>query len=183
MEARTIGAGAKGYDPIARTLHWLTAAIVLFMLAAGFYMVYGPEGPLADTLYELHRSFGIVLIPIVLARIVWRARHPAPPLPTDIPLPQRAVAHLVHGALYGLLAIQPLIGWLGTSSYRAPMTLFWLVPVPPIWPENRALSDWLFAVHRGIGIAFVVLIGLHVGGALFHHFIRRDTVLMRMVRG
>jgi cytochrome b561 len=181
--AQAIGIDATGYDPTARTLHWLTAAIVLFMLAAGIYMLNGPEGPLADTLYELHRSFGIVLIPIVLARIVWRARHPAPPLPADIPAPQRAVAHLVHGILYGLLIAQPLVGWIGTSAYRAPMTLFWLVPVPPIWPENRAFSEWLFAVHKAIGIAFLVLIAMHVGGALFHHFIRRDTVLMRMVRG
>jgi cytochrome b561 len=183
MVAHQIGAGVSGYDPTARTLHWLTAAIVLTMLAAGFDMVNGPEGPLADTLYELHRSFGIVLIPIVIVRIVWRAKHPAPPLPADIPAPQRAVAHLVHGALYGLLIAQPLVGWIGTSAYRAPMQLFWLVPVPPIWPENRAFSEWLFSVHRLIGFAFLVLLAMHVGGALFHHFIRRDTVLMRMLRG
>lgn len=183
MVAHVIGAGAAGYDATARALHWVTAAIVLAMLAAGFYMVNGPEGPLADTLYELHRSFGIVLIPIVLARIYWRATHPAPPLPADIPLPQRAVAHLVHAALYGLLVIQPLIGWVGVSSYRAPVKLFWLVPVPPIWPENRAFSEWLFTVHRAIGFVFLVLIAMHVGGALYHHFVRRDTVLSRMTRG
>jgi cytochrome b561 len=183
MVAYAIGVGAAGYDATARALHWTTAAIVLFMLAAGLYMAYGPEGTLADTLYELHRSFGLVLVPIILVRIYWRATHPAPPLPADIPLPQRAVAHLVHGALYGLLVIQPLIGWVGVSSYRAPMTLFWLVPVPPIWPENRALSDWLFAVHGAIGFVLLGLIGLHVAGALFHHFIRRDNVLARMTRG
>ncbi|MDQ2081344.1 cytochrome b [Xanthobacteraceae bacterium Astr-EGSB] len=183
MVAQTLGAGATGYDATARALHWVTAAIVLFLLAAGIYMTNGPEGPLADTLYELHRSFGLVLIPVVVARVFWRATHPAPPLPADIPLPQRAVAHLVHGALYGLLVIQPLIGWVGVSSYRAPMKLFWVVPVPPIWPENRAFSEWLFTVHGAIGIALLVLIALHVGGALFHHFVRRDNVLMRMVRG
>ena len=63
------------------------------------------------------------------------------------------------------------------------MKLFWLVPVPPIWPENRAFSEWLFTVHGALGVVFLGLIVLHVGGALFHHFVRRDSVLVRMTRG
>ena len=183
MAAMNARSGASGYDTTARTLHWITAALVLFMLPAGAFMVYGPEGPVSDALYELHRSFGFLLLLIIIVRAAWRARHPAPPLPADIPALQKAAAHIVHGALYGLLLIQPPIGWVATSAYRAPMELFWIIPLPPIWPEDRAFSDWLFTVHRGIGIAIAVLVVMHLGAVGFHTFIRRDDVLMRMVRG
>lgn len=174
---------APGYTAPARFLHWLTAALVLFLLTAGLYMAYGPEGPLADVLYGLHRSVGILLIPIVIIRTIYRLRHPAPPLPADIPLLQRLVANLVHVALYILLIVQPLVGWVATSAYRAPIVWFSLVELPPVWPENRAFSEQLFAVHGWIGFAMIALLAAHIGGALFHHFIRRDTVLLRMMRG
>ena len=61
------------------------------------------------------------------------------------------------------------------------MHFFWLFELPPIWPENRAFSDLMFWVHLGIGIALVVLICMHIGAGLFHHFVRRDAVLTRML--
>ena len=87
------------------------------------------------------------------------------------------------GALYALLIVQPIVGWIATSAYRAPMLFFWLFELPPIWPEDRAFSEKMFAVHRCLGIMMALMICAHIGGALFHHFIRRDRVLMRMVSG
>ena len=89
----------------------------------------------------------------------------------------------MHYLLYVLLAVQPIVGWIGTSAYRAPIHFFWLFELPPIWPENRAFSELIFRVHLGIGIALAGLICLHVGAGLFHHFIRRDVVLTRMLGG
>lgn len=171
------------YTATARVLHWLTAIVVLAAIPAGIVMDRLGEGPLADFLYDFHRSLGAVLIPLVIVRLWWRAGHTPPPLPFDIPASQRLAASATHFLLYALLVAQPLIGWVATSAYRAPITVFWLIPLPPIWPENRAFSDMLFGVHKYIGWALGVLVCMHIGAALFHHFIRRDRVLMRMVSG
>jgi cytochrome b561 len=76
-----------------------------------------------------------------------------------------------------------MLGWIATSAYPAPIPVFGLFEMPHIWGENRALSDQLFVVHRFIGIALAFLLVGHVSAALFHHFVRRDRVLMRMVSG
>ena len=185
MEARvnTIEPAAPGYDGMARTLHWLTAVIVITMIAVGLTMANMPSGPTQDLLYNLHKSTGIVLIPIIAFRLIYRLINPPPPLPGDIPAVQRMAAQAMHWTLYGLLIVQPIIGWVATSAYRAPITFFGLFALPPIAAENRAFSEQAFAVHRAIGIMLAFLICGHVAAALFHHFVRKDNVLMRMVRG
>jgi cytochrome b561 len=171
------------YTPTARFLHWLTAALVLTMIPIGIAMANADFGAAQDTLYHLHRSIGALLIPIVLFRLYWRFTHAVPPLPADVPAIQALAANTTHWLLYLLLLVQPFIGWIATSAYRAPIMFFWMFELPPIWPEDRAFSEALFQVHRNLGIAMVVLLGAHIGGALFHHFIRKDRILMRMVSG
>jgi cytochrome b561 len=171
------------YTVTARVLHWLTALFVLSAIPAGIAMDRMGEGPMADFLFDLHRSLGAVLVPIVLFRIYWRLTHKPPPLPFDIPLSQRIVAEAVHYALYACVLVQPIIGWIATSAYRAPITVFWLIPLPPIWKEDRAFSEMLFTAHMYIGWAMCLLLTAHIGGALFHHFIRKDRVLLRMIHG
>ena len=171
------------YTVTARILHWLTAIIVITALVVGIVMDRIPEGPLGDFLYNFHRSLGATLIPIVLLRIYWRLTHKPPPLPADIPLSQRIVAETVHYALYAVLLVQPLLGWIATSAYRAPIPVYGLFELPPIWPENRAFSEALFTTHMYIGWALCWLLAMHIGGALYHHFIRKDRILMRMVTG
>jgi cytochrome b561 len=172
-----------GYTLTARILHWITAALVLIMVPIGVAMANADFGGAQDTLYHLHRSIGVLLLPIVVIRLIYRLRNPAPPLPADIPWIQQLAAHMTHWGLYTLLIVQPVVGWIATSAYRAPILFFWLFEVPPIWPVDQAFSERMFAVHRLIGIAIVLLVCAHVGAALFHHFIRKDRVLMRMVSG
>jgi cytochrome b561 len=174
----------RAYTPYAltaRILHWLTAAMVLTMLPAGIIMANIADGPLKDLLFHYHRSLGVLIIPVVVVRLIYRLTHRPPPLPADIPAIQQLGAEALHLALYGLLIIQPLVGWVATSAYPAPILVAGLFELPPIWPPDRAFSDLAFAVHRGIGIVIAVLLIGHIGAALHHHFGRRDGVLMRMV--
>ena len=85
--------------------------------------------------------------------------------------------------LYALLIVQPFTGWIATSAYRAPVIVFGLFELPPIWRESRAFSEQLFFVHGLIGIAIACLVAAHIGAALYHHFVRRDRVLLRMITG
>jgi cytochrome b561 len=168
-----------GYSLTARILHWVTAALVLGMIPAGI-VIANFELPV---LYDLHKSVGPLLLLIVIVRLLYRFKNPPPPLPDDLLPIQKLAAHVTHWALYALVIAQCLVGWIGTSAYPAPVPFFGLFNLPPIWWEDRALSERLFVLHLWIGIALVVVIGMHVGAALFHHFIRKDRILMRMVSG
>src|SRR5882757_948812 len=171
------------YSLTARALHWITAALVLILLPLGLVIANNWGGSLQDPLYNLHRSIGATIIVLVFVRLGYRLTHPPLPLPDDIPPIQRFAAHATHWALYGLLIVQPFIGWMATSAYRAPIVIFGLFELPPIWPEDRAFSDRLFAVHGLVAILIAGLAAAHIGAALHHHFVRKDRVLMRMITG
>ncbi|EJW13438.1 cytochrome B561 [Rhodovulum sp. PH10] len=177
------GRALPGYTLTARTLHWVTAAIVITMIPMGFLLESLPRGPIQNTAFDLHRSFGILVLLLVVARFVYRQINPPPPLPADVPGWQRSAAHANHYALYALLILQPLVGWVATSAYGAPVAFFWLFELPPAWPQNKELSHTLFELHGLIGLLLGALIVLHVAAALHHHFGRHDATLMRMLRG
>jgi cytochrome b561 len=61
--------------------------------------------------------------------------------------------------------------------------IYGLFNVPSIWPENRALSEQLLSIHKVVGISIAVVAAMHIGAALFHHFVRKDRVLVRMISG
>jgi cytochrome b561 len=179
----TDGKASTAYSTTARVLHWITAVLVLFMLPLGVAIANGFGGPFKDALYDLHRSIGAVIIPLVILRLGYRLTHPPLPLPDDIPPLQQFAAHATHWGLYALLIVQPLVGWVATSAYRAPIMVFGLFELPPIWPQDRALSDRLFVVHGVIAAVIACLAAAHIAAALHHHFVRKDRILMRMITG
>src|SRR5712671_7268405 len=154
---------STAYSPTARTLHWITAALVLIMLPLGVVITNEWGGPLQDPLYDLHRSIGTVIIPLVILRLGYRLTHPPLPLPEDIPLLQQLAAHATHWGLYALLIVQPFVGWVATSAYGAPIMVFGLFQLPPIWPKDEPFSEPLFVAHQLTGVAIACLAAGHVG--------------------
>jgi cytochrome b561 len=183
MVETAIQAGPPAYTVTARVLHWLTAGLVLVQIPLGLAIVNAELGAWKDGLYNLHKSIGATLIPVVLVRLGYRWTHRPAPLPQDIPPLRRLAAETMHWILYALLVVQGFVGWIATSAYPAPIPVFGLFELPPIWREDRPLSDQLYALHRAIGIALAILLVGHIGAALQHHFIRKDRVLMRMISG
>jgi cytochrome b561 len=169
----------RGYGLTARILHWLTAILVLFQISVGI-LIANFE---LDALYDLHKSNGVLILVVVTCRLLWRLTHQPPPLSSEIPEIQRLAARFVHWLLYVLLVIQSLVGWIATSAYPAPIPFFGMFEMPPIWWANRALSEGLFVVHLWLSIIMAVLLVGHIGAALYHHFVRKDDVLYRMLRG
>jgi cytochrome b561 len=177
-------AEGPGYSAVARTFHWLTAGLVLTSLPIGISMAnLDLGGPVEDPMYHIHRSIGAVVLVLTIGRLIYRLSHPAPPLPAGMPAWQQATALATHWGLYALLIVQPVVGWIATSAYRAPVLFFWLFDLPPIWREDRPFSEAMFVVHRSMGIFIAALICVHIAAALYHHFILRDGVLKRMVSG
>ena len=171
------------YTPAARILHWITALLVIGLIVVGIVMGNLASGPLQDRLYNLHRSTGALVLVLAIIRLGYRLTHPPLPLPAHMAASQRLAAESMHWCLYILLIVQPLIGWAATSAYRAPIIVYGLFELPPILPVNQPLAERLFGVHRWLGILMALMVCVHVGAALFHHFVNRDRVLMRMVRG
>jgi cytochrome b561 len=183
IDASQTATSVPAYSVAARTLHWVTAALVLLMVPLGIVIANEWGGPIQEPLYNLHKSVGAVVLVIVGLRLIYRLTHPPLPLPDDVPPLQQKAARTVHWLLYGMLLAQPLIGWIATSAYPAPLPVFGLFELPRIWPEDRAVSERLFAVHRWLGLAIAAVAVLHISAALHHHFVRKDRVLMRMVSG
>ncbi len=169
------------YTGVARLLHWTMAALVLATVPAGFVLLSLPPGRVQNTLFDLHRSVGVLLFVLVVIRLPWRLTHPPPPLPEDLPAWQRLASGIVHHLLYVLLLIQPIIGWWGTSAFGAPISVFWLFELPPLVSKDEVAAKRILAWHGIVGITLSVAIAIHVSAALFHHFVRRDQVLRRML--
>jgi cytochrome b561 len=179
-----MGSGkVPAYSLVARPLHWITAALALTTIPIAIIMANVPDGPSQDLLYNPHRSTGTVIIPLIIVRLGYRLTHPPLRLPDDIPPIQQFAAHATHCGLYALLIVQAFVGWVATSACRAPIIVFGLFQLPPIWPHDQPFSDHLFVVHRLIDLASACLVVAHIGAALHHHFVREDGVLMRMITG
>jgi cytochrome b561 len=171
------------YTALARALHWFTAALIMIIIPLGLVIYFDLGGKLGDQIYDLHRSIGALVIPIVLVRIAYRLFHKPARLPDDISCIQRFMAHTTHWTLYALIIVQPFIGWIATSASRAPIPVFALFELPPIWAEQHGFSERMFVVHALIAFAIAVLVALHVTAALHHHFVRKDGILVRMIKG
>jgi cytochrome b561 len=93
----------------------------------------------------------------------------------------KGCAHLVHWALYAGLLVNPILGWLGVSAFGATIDFLWLVELPSLIAKDEVLSERILGAHKLIGILMALALSAHIGGALFHHFIRKDRTLLRML--
>ena len=181
----TEGSGRETtYSTGARHFHWWTVALVLIQVPLGLYMVYRGQATkfdaLTNTLYSSHKTLGLVILILVIARLAYRLSHGAPADEPTIEWWQKAASHATHWLLYLLLILVPIVGWLGISLYGA-RDVFGLVSIPPLASPNQAAAEGVLLLHRYLAFLTVVLVGMHVAGALFHYFIRKDGVLERML--
>lgn len=172
---------AVRYTLVQKTLHWSIALAVIGALAGGELIHWLDNGSFKDQVYFLHKSTGILILALMVARVVARLFHGAPALPAEIPGWQRRVSGLTHFLLYALLVTMPLVGWAATSAYPAPLPFYGLFDIPALVGADRALSEQLFAIHRYMGRAILALVVMHIGAALFHGLVKKDGVFQRMV--
>ena len=173
----------KSWGAPARLLHWLVAALVFVQIGLGWAAVSWPLSPAKLDLFVWHKSTGMLILALMLVRIAWRLANRAPELPSAMPSLERCAARASHLLLYMLLLALPLTGWIVTSAANVPFRIFWFVPLPAIVEPNKAVADAAAFVHSLLFIAFALLLLVHISAALRHHFVARNDVLMRMLRG
>lgn len=171
------------YGAVAQVFHWLIAVLIFIMLALGNYMEDLPLGTRKLELYQLHKSIGITIGILVVLRLLWRLSHPPPALPAGMKPWERLAAGVVHGLLYMMLFVMPLIGFLQSNAANFPVVLWGFVPLPPLIGPDEALSETLVNLHGIGGNLLAVLVIIHVAAALRHHFMLKDDVLRRMLPG
>lgn len=174
---------ALGWGLVARSLHWLMAVLILFQAGLGKYAHELRISPQKTGLLVWHKSIGITLLFLVLLRLGWALSNRRPESPPDTTRSQYFASRASHVALYALMIAIPLSGWLYNSAKNVPFSLYRIIPWPSLMDPNEKLAPALGELHELLVIALLSLIGVHASAALWHHFIRRDDVLKRMLRG
>ncbi|MTH76843.1 cytochrome b [Paracoccus aestuariivivens] len=170
-----------GYRTPARMFHWGIAIAVLLMIPAGLTMTREglPRG-LQDALFLFHKNLGVLLVPFILARLIYRTIHPPPPLPETMPQWQIRVARISHALLYALLIVMPLSGFTRVRAGGFPVELLDRLGFGPWIAKSETLAAAAQALHFLAAYLLIALLALHVAAALHHALIRRDEVWTRM---
>jgi cytochrome b561 len=167
------------YPLLARALHWTTAVLLLVLFGLGVSMTRWVPDEQKIRVYSWHEWAGITVFALTALRLGWRLTHRAPPI--DIPAWEKAVAAIVYVAMYLALIAQPIVGWLMSTAFGFPVVYLGLLPLPAPVAEDRALAEQLQGVHETLAYTLLLLFAAHVAGVLYHHLVRRDAVLSRML--
>ncbi|MEP3045497.1 MAG: cytochrome b [Roseibium sp.] len=170
--------GGPRYAKPSRLLHWAIAALVLLAWPLGLMIGFAKKDVVLD-FYLVHESLGFLVLWLMLVRV--GNRLVSRPPHHDGPLIERVAAHTVHSLLYVFLIVMPLSGFLATNAHGFPLKWFGLVQVwspigksPDIAPTFSAIHEWSAWILLG-------LFALHIGATLFHHMIRKDNTLYRIL--
>jgi len=171
---------SAAYTKTAVALHWLIAVLIIGAFALGWIMTDMAVSPLKLRMFNWHKWVGVSVLLLAIVRSVWRLTHPAPPF---LPMPawQKFAAHALHFALYVLMFLQPLSGWIYSNAAGYPIVYLGLIPLPTLVAKDKALADVMMERHELIGWILLACIVLHVLAGLKHQFVDRDGTLRRML--
>ena len=177
------------YSPVGIAFHWVMAALVMFQLGWGYYTSWLPAGGAKLYAYQIHSAVGLPILLLAIGRFFWRLMIPGPENDADRQGWQTQVAYAMHYVFYIAFFGLPLSGWAMWSSIAEPGPLYLggLVPWPQLPFHQLPLTlrwqilDWAEDIHHILVITLMVVIPLHVGAALKHHFWDRHDVLRGML--
>jgi cytochrome b561 len=169
------------FGAIAQLLHWVIVALII----GQFYLAYKgaglPLGPAKIGVLAQHKSFGITILALAVIRLVWRFVNPVPEEDSSLPAWQRFAARASHFALYALIFLVPVAGWLMSSAKAYSVSWFGLVTLPDFIQQSDGAFDFFHELHEILAYSLAAIAILHALAALQHHFIARDHVLRRML--
>jgi len=175
--------GHKRYSRVAIWLHWLIAIMIIGLIIFGQLMT-NENVPNRFVLYQWHKSFGIMVLLLSFIRLFWRLTHRPPALPDGMKRWEVMASKFTHIGFYGLMIGVPLLGWAMVSASRLPIPtkLFYTIPWPnmPGVPRDEGLESLLKLLHEIGGKLMLLLLLLHIGAAMKHHFVNKDGLLTRM---
>lgn len=168
------------YGIVAKTFHWLLFLLLALLVLAGNFLASLPKGPDKHAAAGMHKSFGLIVLVLVLARLAWRLANVTPKDPEGTRPIEAFLGHAMHWGLYVLMIAQPMSGILMSQAAGQPAGLFGLVDLPTLVSPDEAEAKLYRAGHGTIWIVLVLAVVGHAMAALYHHFVKRDDVLVRM---
>ncbi len=168
------------YGSVSKFFHWSGALLVLSVLGIALWMEFiAPPGPDKFVLYKWHKQLGVLVLGLVTLRILWRVFNVSPRALQGGLL--SIFAKTVHVLLYAFMVALPLSGWGMSSAKGYPVNFFDIYTLPPLVEKNKELGDVFSLVHEVVGYSLLVLVVLHLLGALKHAFIDKDATLRRIL--
>lgn len=177
------------YSPVGIAFHWVMAFLVMVQIGWGYYTSWLPAGGDKLHAYQVHSAIGLPILLLAMARFGWRLMIPGPENDADNQSWQTWVAYLIHYIFYIAFFGLPLSGWVMWSSIAEPGPLYLAGVVP--WPQLPfdklpLILRWQMmgvaeSVHQALVVTLLLVIPLHVGAALKHHFWDRHDVLSGML--
>ncbi|MDX3911693.1 MAG: cytochrome b [Sphingobium sp.] len=169
------------YSGAQRIFHWVTALAMLVILVLGWIMQPGKDGPEMATLWEIHKTFGVLVFLITAARLVWRHYDPPPPAPPGQPDWDHKLANMTYAVFFLALLWFPATGYVYSTAGGHPPILFGMMPTPQLLPIDKEVAAWGKSLHRLSQWPLYALILLHLAGVFYHVSVRRDGMLDRML--
>ena len=169
------------YSTASITLHWFMLALIVGAFAAIEFREFFPKGSEPrEALRAWHYMLGLSVLGLVwfriAARLIWKSPHAT----DEGPAWKQLAAQLTHFALYAFMVGMPIAGWLILSAEGKSIPFFGL-ELPPLVGANEPLAEQVEEIHELGGTIGYWLIGIHAAASLFHHYVLRDRVLLRMM--
>lgn len=170
------------YGVLSIGMHWLMLVLLVGVYACIELRELYPKGSdPREALKTWHFMLGLSVFALVLLRLALRYfAGPAPRIEPEPPNWQKYFATLMHVALYVFLVMMPLLGWL-TLSAKGKAIPFFGLELPALIGADKALAEQIEGIHQTVGTIGYYLVGLHALVALFHHYVLRDDVLLRIL--
>jgi len=189
------------YTKTAIVLHWLIAIFIALMFVLGWFMAELPkEAPkqLAYDIFDLgvytwqlaeeasprtfyfnlHKSLGLTVLALIVLRVLWRITHTPPAALSSYKAIEKKVATATHHSLYLLMLAVPVTGLIMAINSKYGVKWFGIDVIAGL--DNKPVRDFFECTHEFVGIVLLVLIGIHLLGALKHKFIDKDDTMSRM---
>jgi len=167
------------YTPVAMSLHWIMAALILFVGILGLLL---DDWPKATRLFwiNIHAQIGMLFLVLLIARIWWRRTHTPPELPPEVSEISRRVSHPAHLLIYAMMLVTPVVG-IVAFVWHARVFDFGLFAIDFGVKSNGPVYHQAEDIHLWLTYGLFALVAGHAVAALWHHFISRDSVLKRML--
>lgn len=175
---------ATSWGALSRAFHWVLGLTIIFMLAYGWWMNHIVARPDRFFHRSIHADIGYVVLLLMALRLIWLGFNPRPARPADTPRWERILAQVNQVGLYVVTIGVALLGWAHSGAHKPDYaSWFGLFRVPQFTSENRANAGLFEDLHIYLAYVLIAMVVLHVAAALYHHVIKRDRVLARMVSG
>jgi cytochrome b561 len=177
----------RPWSSLSKLFHWTIAGSVMVATLIMYYMINLGDTTVLEIraeysrLLKTHKSVGLIVLFLVAFRFAWNRWRARPPVADSLTKLQRRVSATMHRVLYGFMLVVPLLGWTASMTYGGKTSFFGLFELPVWLPKNIEWANVLQPAHVWLAWGMVVFVGVHFAAALWHHLVRRDATLERML--